>query len=280
MKYYFKKYKSLFLILLILSGQALSNDSSIHSITPDRLSQYCTLIDENYITTYARLTDLPNYQYPYNYLPSLLALQGKESIKLFVYGSLMDYKSASRTLSENTLKTREPAKAYGVKTIYNRSVSYSSTPHWGEPTNIYAIAMLNTLVTKDANDVAFGIVLDIPLDEIASLLSREVGYDMKPVVIKNINNSNMTSETSTSSDQHKKNYDIAYVLSSAEHSQYTDDRLLPREGYYQRVMKAAKSNGSVFFDQWLNHTFLSNGITTIGYYDLDKEKVARELNLE
>lgn len=280
MKNLIKKYHIIFIALLILCKPALSNDSYINSISPDELDQYSTLADNNYIKISKSLADLPSYQYPYNYLPSLLESQGKKSIKLFVYGSLMDYNSASRTLSQKTLKTRKLVKAYGVKTIYNRSVSYLSTPHWGKPINSYAIAMLNTSVTGNTENIALGIVLDIPLNEISSLLSREVGYDMKPVVIQNMNQLNMTSEMSSSSDQRAKNYDIAYALSSPAHSQYTDDRLLPREGYYQRVIEAAKSNGPDFFDQWIKNTFLSDGITTIADYELDKEKVARELNLQ
>ena len=138
----------------------------------------------NYDDLSESLSKWPLYHYPYGSLPSRLEAEGKEFIRLFVYGSLMDRESARRTLSEKTLKTRKLAKAYGVKSIYNRSVPYIFTPHWGEPGNPCAIAMLNTVVTGNSEDIALGVLLDIPLDEIPTLLSREVGYDLKPVVVE------------------------------------------------------------------------------------------------
>lgn len=224
------------------------------------------------------LSDLPVYQYPYEHLPSQLETEGKESVKLFVYGSLMDFKSAKLTLSESTLKTRKLAKAYGVKTIYNRSVPYIFTPHWGEPENPYAIAMLNTIVTGHSAEIAVGVLLDIPLDEIPALLSREVGYDLKPVVVEDWVQPLTEKKVNISVVHGMGNYRVAYTLSSPTPSQYTAARLLPREGYYQRVMEAARSNGHLFFQQWLNNTYLADGITTVGYYELYKDKVAKEVD--
>ena len=274
MKTYLANYRSLFLTLLILCGPVFSDALPVDSIPEDGLAQSQTipLLDDDYDIFTKSLPDLPTYQYPYDYLPSLLASQGKQSINLFVYGSLMDCMSASRTLHPNTLKTRKLAKAYGVKTIYNRSVPYTATPHWGEPEVPYATAMLNTVVTGDTQDIALGVLLDIPLDEIPALLSREVGYDLKPVIVQDWVDSNQN----VASDQRAESYSFAYILSSPTPSQYTSDRLLPREGYYQRVMEAARSNGSVFFQQWLNNTFLADGVTTVSHYELDKDKVAIE----
>lgn len=232
----------------------------------------------NYDNLAESLTDLPVYQYPYEYLPSLLAAEGKESIRLFVYGSLMDCKSAKQTLCVSTLESRKLAKAYGVKTIYNRSVPYIFTPHWGEPENPYAIAMLNTEVSGHSGDIALGILLDIPLDEIPALLSREVGYDLKPVVVQNWVEPAVSTKRSSSAAKRTENYNVAYILSSPTPSQYTAARLLPRGGYYRLVMKAARSNGSAFFQQWLNNTYLADGVTTVGYYELYKEKVAKEFD--
>ncbi|WP_299730511.1 hypothetical protein [uncultured Endozoicomonas sp.] len=218
------------------------------------------------------LSDHPEHLYPYAYLPSLLADQGQASIKLFVYGSLMDCRSAAQTLCTSALKTRELARAYGVKTIYNRSVPYVFLPHWGVPENPYAIAMLNTAVSQRYEDVALGILLDIPVSSITPLLAREVGYDLKPVVVQS------WSEPKGSISHHSGQYKVAYILSSPTPSQYTGAHLLPREGYYQRVMEAAKSNGEHFYKEWLENTYLADGVTTVGYYELYRDKVTNEFD--
>ena len=233
---------------------------------------------ESYDDLSEGLSEQPSYQYPYDHLPSQLEAEGKESIKLFVYGSLMDFKSAKQTLSESTLETRRLAKAYGVKTIYNRSVPYVFTPHWGEPENPYAIAMLNTIVSGHSAEIALGVLLDIPLDEIPALLSREVGYDLKPVVVEDWVEPSKGKMINITAVQGRGNFRVAYILSSPTPSQYTAARLLPREGYYQRVMEAARSNGDLFFQQWLNNTYLADGVTTVGYYELYKDKVAKEFD--
>ncbi|MGB0360460.1 MAG: hypothetical protein ACPGEF_03510 [Endozoicomonas sp.] len=220
-----------------------------------------------------QLSDYPEHLYPYDYLPSLMEAQGQESIKLFVYGSLMDYRSASQTLCSSTLKTRELARAYRVKAIYNRSMPYVSTPHWGVPENPYAIAMLNTVVSEKFQDIALGVLFNIPVSSIASLLSREVGYDLKPVIVQP-----WTKKESALVKNQSRGFKVAYVLSSPTPSQYTGTRLFPREGYYQRIIEAVRANGEAFYQEWLENTYLADGMTSVGYYELFRERGMNEFD--
>lgn len=306
---YFPAFLPLFLSLVLVTGPGFPDSSSgksgsnselaAASVIPADERPDCNLFagkadvdsrqsedfrDEDFRDNYDDLSEslsrLPFYHYPYGSLPSRLEAEGKESIRLFVYGSLMDCKSARRTLSEKTLKTRKLARAYGVKAIYNRSVPYIFTPHWGEPGNPCAIAMLNTMVTGNSEDIALGVLLDIPLDEIPTLLSREVGYDLKPVVVEDWVESPREETTSIPVVHDSGNLQIAYVLSSPTPGRYTAAHLLPREGYYWRVMEAARLNGPLFFQQWLNNTYLADGVTTVGYYELCKRKVIKKFEMQ
>lgn len=299
---YFSTFLTLFLMLIVAVGPGFSSSSfdgargnTEIAVVPSILAgdySGCELsadeesvdskLSEDSCNRYNELSEhlfgLPVYRYPYESLPSQLEAEGKKSIKLFVYGSLMDLKSAKQTLSENTLKTRKLAKAYGVKVIYNRYVPYIFVPHWGKPALPCVIAMLNTIVTGHSEEIALGALLDIPLNEIPVLLSREVGYDLRPVVVEDWVEPLREKITNTSAVHGRGNLRIAYILSAPTPSRYTSTHLLPREGYYQRVMEAARSSGYWFFQQWLNNTYLADGVTTVGDYEFYKERVVKEFD--
>ncbi len=69
-----------------------------------------SIIEDSYSQAY----NFPRYLYPYNNLIHDLKAQGKTHILLFSYGSLMDKKSASNTLSQQALESRRPALAFGL----------------------------------------------------------------------------------------------------------------------------------------------------------------------
>ena len=171
----------------------------------------------------------------------------------------MDKTSAGRTLSQQALDSSCAACAHGVKVLYNRAVPYEQIPHWGLPLKEEAVAMLNSLVTYKREDMAQGVLIDIPLQDIKALLAREIGYDLIPVLVRPGN-----------CDSGSTGFKVACTLSAKTPGKYTDSKVTPRCGYYQIVKKAAQSNGKAFYSFWYKNTYLADGDTTLEEYEGDE----------
>ncbi len=188
------------------------------------------------------------WSYPYPELVDTLQREGKDSILIFSYGSLMDHTSASRTLGAKTLATKRPALAYKIKRLFNRDVAIRPQSKWCEPYHTKARAMLNVMPTEDANDFVNGVLIDLPLDEIPHVLLREEGYDLMPVSVREYNS---------------ENYQIAYTFYAPETGPYTSKEIFPRPHYYELTRDAALQYGEHFYELWLETTYLSDGVTPI-----------------
>lgn len=201
-----------------------------------------------------KVKKMPTYMYPYSDLTEKLADQGKDSITLFCYGSMMNYASANRTLNRETLKTRKPALAFGVKRLFNRDVPIKKGTHWGYPCEIRSRAMLNAVVTENPYDIVNGVTMTVPIQEVEQIKKREVGYNLVPILCINWANGVLPT---------RPKFYVAYTCSAPTDSNFTNDQILPRPNYYQAAKNAAKDFGVIFYYLWLNTTFFADGKTSI-----------------
>jgi len=200
------------------------------------------------------LAQSPPYTYPYLDLEAQLEKEGKQTITIFSYGSLLARKSARRTLSPKTLKTGNRAVALGLRRVFNRDIPIDPKKDWGIPCDPASRAMLNIIATGNPDDITNGIVFEVCLEDIAPMRQREYGYDLIPILV-------------TSWEGHVKGdppeYTIAYTFHSPKESHFTHDNIYPRPGYYELARDAAKDQGQEFYRMWMDSTYLSDEVTSI-----------------
>ena len=213
-------------------------------------------------TLQKQLSKSPSYTYPYVNLAKELASQGQSVLKLFAYGSLIDKNSAKKTFSEKTLNTSRPSLAFGVQRLFNRDVPIQQSAWWGKPLDPQARGMLNLKATEYQRQFVNGVLIEIPLEEIGALLAREVGYDLKPVLIADWNTL-LKGELLLS---------IAYTLIAGPTSSYVNASILPRPGYYELTRNAAAEFGPLFSLFWLHTTYMADGKTPIIEWENQRQK--------
>lgn len=198
------------------------------------------------------------WYYPYPELAEIMKAEGRKSILIFSYGSLMDTKSANRTLSEASLATRRPAVAYGLKRSFDRDVPIELSKHWCYPNDSKARGMLNVQSTLSSKDWVNGVLIDVEMDDIPRVLSREEGYDLMPIVVREWDSVNQTT---------KPTILMAYTFRAPRGSVYTNRSLKPRPGYYELTRDAARQFGPLFFKMWFQTTYLGDGTTPISDWE-------------
>jgi|GEM_PF-1576981 len=232
-----------YLVLFLIMSQCAHAAEKRFSYSEELLTFWCE-----------QVKDLPTYCYPYDGLEEILKKEGKSTLTLFSYGSLVDYGSARKTLSAESLSTREPALAFGVTRLFNRDVPIVPDSHWWQPCSPCARGMLNLELTGNLYDLVNGVNITIPLEEIEAVCKREVGYDLVPVVCAKWEQSTKLSEP---------DFCIAYTFRAPKGSQYTSANIYPRPGYYELTRNAAKQYGLLFYYLWLNTTYCPDGVTPI-----------------
>lgn len=235
------------LIALVLIFPMFSFQKNLSQESPEgKLAHYSELVQK-----------CPSYSYPYHGLANTLAKEGKSSLPLFSYGSLMDVESASETLSKDALKTRRPALGFGIKRIFDRDVPIKPRSHWGTPHDPKARGMLNVHPVSQIESFVNGVLIDIPLKDLEELLDREEGYDLIPIVIADWN----------SLLKNTPEFSIAYTLYAPTQSSYTSHSIYPRPGYYEFTRDAATQFGPLFSLLWQNTTFMADGQTPITVWE-------------
>jgi hypothetical protein len=241
----------MFAFYCVLCTMLTLSFATIHStqVTPNITSTLYAQAD--------KLKSMPSYRYPYNDLAQKLSAEGKKSLPLFSYGSLVDPASASLTLSKQALKTRRPALAFGVIRAFDRDITVKPDSKWGTPCHQEARGMLNIQPSPYLEQFINGVLLDVPLKDIDALLKREIGYDLIPVVIADWQ----------SMLDGKLNFDYAYILHAQRDSVYVNTAIFPRPGYYELTRNAATQYGPLFSLLWLNTTFMADGHTPIAVWE-------------
>lgn len=202
------------------------------------------------------LQGVSSYKWPFGKaLYEALESSDQETILIFSYGSLMNEDSAQRTLSAETLKTREPAIAFGVERVFDYDPTSSAL---GPPKDPHARAMLNVRPTGNPADFANGVVVEMPIADVKALCQREVGYDLIPVVI--------TYWEDAKKDRYPT-FQVAYTFSSPNEPRngkiYTNSQILPRPEYLHLVRQGADTYGPEFRSFFEDSTYLADGKTPV-----------------
>lgn len=192
--------------------------------------------------------------YPYPQIGTILRQQGKKSILIFNYGSLMDPSSAAHTFSEASMATRRPAVAFGVRRLFDRDVPLRSESKWGIPKDPHARGMLNVLLSDKPEDFINGVLIDVALEDIPKMLLREEEYNLAPVVVQEWHNV---------FDTVQPRYLIAHIFYAPQNHGATNATLFPRPGYYELTRDASLIYGELFYKIWLKTTYLADGVTPI-----------------
>lgn len=202
-------------------------------------------------------------QYPFFQYPNLHHLEAKESgngkIWLFGYGSLLDnspdiYDNPS--IKPENGKTLRPAIAFGVKRIFNWVEKRDFVLKTLEPKEK---CFLNLVSVPNFNHVTNGVVIEIDHEDLAKLVTREIGYDLVPIFVASWQDAIQQNE--------RIKIDIAYAfMASSElrnHVSYTSNEYYPIRWYASHVDKAAMSQGPVFWNMYQQTTWLGDGTTLI-----------------
>lgn len=189
------------------------------------------------------------YPYPYENLEKDLKSQNKKTILIFNYGSLLDLCSASKTFSKKSLATRRLAVAFGTKRVFDRDVPINPRSKWGVPISPESRAMLNLVRTGDLKDVTNGILMNVDIDDIPFMRKREEGYELVPIIVSGWQDYLTNKNPRTF---------IAYTFHAKEGTRFTSSHIYPRPGYYELARDAAKIQGPIFYQMWLNSTFLAD----------------------
>jgi len=176
-----------------------------------------------------------------------------QSLPFVGYGSLLNTKSASLTLTPEVLKSRIPVIAFGARRIFNYSMGEAVT-RYGVPENEIESAALNVRLTGSIHDTLNAVLINIPIEEIPKLRDREIGYDLEPIVCVRWNGNDNEPF-------------IAYILQCPDNPRTgkvrTNNTLMPHRIYIQKCRDGAEEFGTQFLEFWLSSTYLANGITTI-----------------
>lgn len=212
--------------------------------------QPCKLPDPNQVK---ELKQQPRYLHPYTDLASEFKEKGIPSLRLFVYGSLMNPQSQARTLVHSDLTKQQLALAFGVQRLFNLDVAYKSGAKWGPLKTPASRGMLNIRVTENSEEFINGVIIELDISDLANLSERETFYDLIPVITADWK----------SFLYGKLTFSTAYILAAPEKPGITSSMILPRDEYLVYTRAAAAKYGSCFEDFWLNTTYLADGVTPV-----------------
>src|SRR5262249_27873324 len=122
----------------------------------------------------------PHFSFPNQNYHSLLEFYPESKILLFGYGSLINKESAKRNVKPQAVESMQPAVAFGVKRVFNYQAK--KTDHWGNNQNRKEKAMLNLIPAWDLKSSVNGVMMEIDAEDLASLITREKGYDLVPIL--------------------------------------------------------------------------------------------------
>lgn len=255
-----KKQYLLFLVTLFLSALTIG---ASHGESPNFCwkKDYEKLVLSKVAGELPKLATYPFYKYPNSEHEELMEKFPEGKVLLFGYGSLMNKESAAQSLKPEAVDSMKTAIAFGVKRVFNYKVAQTS--HWGANQHPKERAMLNLVQTFNISSIANGVVLEVDREDLSSLVWRETGYDLIPILIASWDD--MTEK--------KENVKIrvAYTFIAASelrnHLSYTSTEFYPVRGYLHAVQSAAELFGDRFARLWNTTTYMADGTTSIDNWD-------------
>nr|WP_299384465.1 NB-ARC domain-containing protein [Allomuricauda sp.] len=202
--------------------------------------------------------EFPSYGYPWFNLEESLEEQGKKSILLFGYGSLLNKISAKETLNDTSVNQYRPSIAFGIKRLldYNMPDDVRARSLYKNSTGPKELGLFNTRYTGSITDNINGAIIEIPIEEVKNLRAREIGYDLRPVIC-----------IDWPYNPDNPEFIHAYALGCSgrtwEGKPLTDHTLLPHRDYLELCRKGAEGLGDGFLRHFLQTSFLADGTTTV-----------------
>ncbi len=130
---------------------------------------------------------------------------------------------------------------------------------YGPPVSPSARAALNVRPSGTIDDLLNGVLLEMPLAEIAQLCAREVGYDLEPIPC-------MLWDRVAAGQPF-----LAYVLQCPDEPRAslkrTNAALEPHRGYYRVCRDGALEFGDDFLRLWLSTTYLADQVTPVADWE-------------
>ena len=237
-------------------GVAINNDSPAY-----RDKAYEQVLLKTVAIKLPELVTFPFFQYPNEGHQTLVNHFPSGKVLIFGYGSLMNKVSAARSMKAEATESMAPAIAFGVKRLFNYKVKDAS--RWGAEQHHKERAMLNLAQTLNIGSMANGVVVEIDGEDLSKLVSREVGYDLVPILVvpwADVVNQNPDLEVRIA-------YTFVAVNELRNNTAYTSTEYYPVLGYLQAVQEASQEYGPEFAAFWNATTYLANGTTLIEGWD-------------
>jgi len=236
---------------------------------------YQVLLSEKLSEKQSELSHFPPLQYPnagHESLPDLFNPDEKVSLNpdekvpekkvlLFGYGSLINEKSAKKSMSEETFNSIKPVAAFGLQRVFDYKAS--KTDHWGANQNELEKAMLNLKPTDSYEDAVNGVTFEVNAKDLSELVKREKGYDLVPILVADWD------------DVSHENPSVAikvvytFIASSEprEGNVYTSSKHYPVRGYLEAIQEGAMRFGEQYRDFWNRTTYLADATTEVTKWD-------------
>jgi hypothetical protein len=191
------------------------------------------------------------YAYPWEGLEDDLAAAGEDGVLVLGYGSLINRTSASRTVTSNT---RRAAISFGLRRVFNYEIPLDNE-RYEFTADPLARAALNVRVTGVVEDAVNGVLMDVPLVDVAAFRAREVAYDLVQL------------PCIWWGDPDPTPFPAWVVRSPEDATGRTNNGIVPHRGYYDLCRRGASRFGDSYLAFWLATTYLADGITAVADWE-------------
>lgn len=180
---------------------------------------------------------------------------GTSKIPIIGYGSLINPKSAARTLSEEVIQQSNGVHVYSYQRTFNTFWPYYD-PRAQEDDATNEIAFLNIQKAKNEDHFFNAMLFWIDENDFIKLRSRELTYDLVPVAVALLDANHHPIEDKPM---------VAYAWMVTDPDYLCQESDLPRPAYFPIMEEALKEQktleklGPTALEDYYRSTFLANG---------------------
>lgn len=135
--------------------------------------------DSAKLIEFHRHSERRSFRYPWSELEDHLAAKGAGQVFLVGYGSLLNPSSAARTFPGTPASGHPPVVALGARRVFNYRIPDAVIQRYGQLPSGYDQAALNAEPMADG--VFNGRLIELKIEDLAALRTRETGYDLSPM---------------------------------------------------------------------------------------------------
>lgn len=198
-------------------------------------------------------------KYPWLGLEECLQEKGEKTLKLFGYGSLINKKSALKTIQPASEHGFLPALGFGMLRVldYDMPDEVKTRSAYQESSKSNNRGLFNVRFTRFMSDAINGVYFEINIEEIDSLRKREIGYNLKPIICSDWNN--------------PESILPAYALGCEGElwngKPLTNDKILPHLNYYEICKEGALGISKDFLLYFQETSLLADGFMTVSDWE-------------